>query len=268
LHLKYFDVDEALKRPRVLDAADFVIAAGGDGTIRKVALKLLGRGPALAPLPLGTANNIAHSLGLSDEPERIVEGWMKPRRRKFDVGVARGSWGVRRFVEGIGIGLISRTITVLRDIDEVSVHEWKKMKHKLHRDACVAAALAHEMPALRAKLTIDGHDRSDDFVLVEILNIRRAGPAVELARDADFSDGKFDVVTVTAAQRSRLMNALKRRLADETPRGLTTRRAKSVQLTPAIDCDLRIDDRNVAVAARERVDVTLERGALELVLPE
>jgi diacylglycerol kinase (ATP) len=264
---KYFDVNEALKRPHVLDGADFVIAAGGDGTIRKAALKVLGRGPALAPLPLGTANNIAHSLGLRKSPEKIVEGWKKPRRRKFDIGIARGPFGERRFLEGIGIGLISRTMAVLSDIDDVSVHEWKKAKHKLHRDACVAAALAHEMPALPAELAIDGRDRSGDFLLLEILNIRRAGPAVELAGKAEFADGKFDVVLVTARQRGRLMEALKDRLADDTPRALTTRRAQAVRFAPAVDCELRIDDRNVRLAAGDSVDVTLKPGALELVLP-
>ena len=264
----YFDVDDALKRPRVFREADLVIAAGGDGTIRKVALTLLGRGPALAPLPLGTANNIAHSLGVRERPARIVEGWRKPRRRKFDVGMARGPWGEWRFVEGVGIGLISRAISVLRDIDDVSVHAWKKAKHKLHRDACVAAALAHELPALPARVSIDGRDFSGEFLLLEILNIRRAGPAVELAVKADPCDGALDVVTVTARQRGRLMEALKNRLADETPRALTTRLAQSVRFAPAVECALRIDDRNVALAAGANVDVALEPGALELLLPK
>jgi diacylglycerol kinase family enzyme len=265
--VKYYDIDEAMARPRVMDGAEFVIAAGGDGTIRKAALKLIGRGPALAPLPLGTANNIAQSLGLRQKPEKIVAGWEKPRRRKFDIGIARGTWGVRRFVEGIGLGLISRMIAVLTDIDDVSVHEWKRAKHKLHRDACVAAALAHEMPALPAELAIDGHDRSNEFLLLEILNIRRAGPAVELAAQAAHADGKLDVVTVTARQRRRLMATLKDRLADKKPRALTTRRAKTVRFAPAIDCELRIDDGNLPLKAGENVEVGVESGALEVVVP-
>ena len=266
-HVEYYEVDEALARPHVMNDAEFVIAAGGDGTIRKVALKLIGRGPALAPLPLGTANNIARSLGLGQKPEKIVAGWAKLRRRKFDIGVAHGPWGMRRFVEGIGIGLISRMIAVLTDIDEVSVHEWKRAKHKLHRDACVAAALAHEMPALPAELAIDDRDRSNEFLLLEILNIRRAGPAVELAASAAHADGRLDVVTVTAQQRRRLMETLKDRLADKKPRALTTRRAKTVRFAPAIACELRIDDRNLPLKAGESVEVMLESGALEVVVP-
>lgn len=265
--VEYHDMKEALRRPRALDKADFVIAAGGDGTIRKVALALLGRGPALAPLPLGTANNIARSLGLTQKPAKIVAGWRKPRRRRFDIGIARGPWGERRFIEGLGLGLISRTMAVLKAIDDVSVHAWKRARHKLHRDACVAAALAHELPALPAELAIDSRDRSDEFLLLEILNIRRAGPAIELAARAGHADGQLEVVTVTANQRRRLMDALKQRLAGKPPRALTTRSAHAVRFAPAVSCELRIDDETVRLAAGENVDVTLERGALELVLP-
>jgi diacylglycerol kinase family enzyme len=175
--------------------------------------------------------------------------------------------GKRHFVEGIGFGLISRMIAVLDDIDSVSVHEWKKASHKLHRDACVAAALAHEMAPVAVKLSIDGRNCTDEYLLLEILNIRRAGPAVEFASEAQFADGKLDIVTVTADQRARLLQTLKDRLADKTPRALTTRRGRAVRFSPAADCELRIDDQNIQLAAGDRVDVSLLRGALELVLP-
>src|SRR5438067_1635676 len=75
------------KYPRVLDApADLVVAAGGDGTIRKVAVRLVGRGVPLTIIPLGTANNIATSLGICGPPAELVAGWPRARRRKLDVG--------------------------------------------------------------------------------------------------------------------------------------------------------------------------------------
>ena len=117
---KYFELDDALARPGVLGGGKFVIVAGGDGSIRKVALKLLGRGIPLAPLPVGTANNISRSLGLPDKPEKIIAGWKKPRHVRFDVGVVHGPWGRRSFVEGVGVGLISRVIEILEMIDKVS----------------------------------------------------------------------------------------------------------------------------------------------------
>src|SRR5690606_27192752 len=125
-----------------------VIVAGGDGAIRRAGLAMIGRDKPLAPLPLGTANNIVRSFGLLMEPEDIIDGWRHPRRRPFDVGVIEGPGGKRHFIEGVGIGLISRSIAVIEEIDEVAVYELKKPKHKLHRDICVATALAHEMQPL------------------------------------------------------------------------------------------------------------------------
>src|SRR5690349_359180 len=42
---------------------DLVLAAGGDGAVGKVAARLVDTGIPLAILPLGTANNLARTLG-------------------------------------------------------------------------------------------------------------------------------------------------------------------------------------------------------------
>jgi diacylglycerol kinase (ATP) len=265
---RYYTMRRALDEPKLLERGEFVIVAGGDGAIRKVALALLDHDRPLAPLPLGTANNIVRSFGLHLKPEKIIDGWRHAKRRPFDVGVAEGPWGKRHFIEGVGIGLISRSIAVIEEIDKVAAYELKKPKHKLHRDICVAAALAHEMQPLHAELTFDGRDASDEFLLLEILNIRRAGPGVELAPHASPSDGRFDVVSATARQRDRLLHTLKARLTDKDgSRSMTTRRARHVHLQVSSPCEMRIDDSTIAVAADTAVELTLKPGALEFLLP-
>src|SRR6185436_18057135 len=58
------------------EPADAIAVAGGDGTIGKVAKRIAGRGIPIAPLPAGTANNIARTLGLNGRPdEELVRGW-------------------------------------------------------------------------------------------------------------------------------------------------------------------------------------------------
>jgi diacylglycerol kinase (ATP) len=266
---RYFPLQLALDEPGILDKGEFVIVAGGDGAIRKAALALIGRDKPIAPLPLGTANNIVRSFGLPLQPEEIIAGWKKPRRRPFDVGVIEGPWGKRHFIEGVGVGLISRSIAVLDEIDEEAVYELKKPKHKLHRDICVAAALAREMSPLGANLSFDGRDVSGDFLLVEILNIRRAGPGVELAPHASPSDGRFDVVSATAAQRPRLLRTLKSRLKDAAGvSSMTTRRARRVHLEVHLPCEMRIDDGTVSIAANTAVEITMKPGELEFLLPK
>lgn len=264
----YVPMKQAKLEPELLERGKFVIVAGGDGSIRKAAMLLLGRHRMLAPLPLGTANNIARSLGIDDKPQHIAEGWHRAERRPFDVGQIQGLWGKRYFIEGVGVGLISRSIAVIEDIDEIAAYELKKPKHKLHRDACVAAALAHEMQPLKAKLTLDRRNASDEFLLLEVLNINRAGPAIELAPKADPSDGRFDVVTATAKQRDHLMHALRARLRDgPRVRNLHVRRARKVKLQLRTACDFRVDDATLRVDADTEVQISIHAGALEFLLP-
>src|SRR5206468_8333217 len=76
----------ALEQP-----ADLVAAAGGDGTVAKIARKLIGRPVPMAILPTGTANNVARTLRLSETRlEQLVAGWETADRLKFDVAIATG----------------------------------------------------------------------------------------------------------------------------------------------------------------------------------
>ena len=83
---------KALKQP-----ADLVLAAGGDGTIGKVAFRLIDSGIPLSVLPLGTANNLARALGFVASPEEIIAKLEGGRKQLFDVGLATGPWGERYF---------------------------------------------------------------------------------------------------------------------------------------------------------------------------
>src|SRR5256886_13713969 len=91
-------------------SADLVIAAGGDGTVGKVGRELLDSGIPLSVLPLGTANNLARSLGFTGPVEKIVRQLRRGKQRAFDVGVACGPWGKRYFFESVGGGLLAEYV--------------------------------------------------------------------------------------------------------------------------------------------------------------
>ena len=84
--------------------ADVVIAAGGDGTVLGVARRLVYSKVPLAILPLGTANNLARSVGMANDPDVLLGLLEAPRERLLDIGVATGSWGERYFCESAGVG--------------------------------------------------------------------------------------------------------------------------------------------------------------------
>src|SRR5919108_2227249 len=86
---------------------DLVIAAGGDGTVHKTAWQIVDSGIPLAILPLGTANNLARSLGFTGSVDEILQLVHCGKRRPFDVGVARSSARTEYFLEAAGGGLFA-----------------------------------------------------------------------------------------------------------------------------------------------------------------
>src|SRR5436305_7400798 len=89
---------------------DLVVVAGGDGAVGKVAARLVDTGIPLAIVPLGTANNLARTLGFIDSPKKIIANLDRGKKHAFDVGVAHGPWGKRPFFEGAGAGLLAEYV--------------------------------------------------------------------------------------------------------------------------------------------------------------
>ena len=56
-------------------AADLIVAVGGDGTVASVAREVAGHDVPLAVLPVGTANNIAFSLGCDGPLDELIDHW-------------------------------------------------------------------------------------------------------------------------------------------------------------------------------------------------
>ena len=61
---------------------------------------------------MGTANNVATTLGVKHLAiDELIFGWTSARRVKFDVGNAKGPWGSKPFIEGLGMGLFTDTMS-------------------------------------------------------------------------------------------------------------------------------------------------------------
>ena len=90
--------------------------AGGDGTVAKVARRLVKSRSKIpmSVLPLGTANNVARTLGFDISAEAVIAGLKKGKTSSFDVGIARGPWGKRYFFEGAGAGLFADYLSAPR----------------------------------------------------------------------------------------------------------------------------------------------------------
>src|SRR5271166_4498645 len=70
----------------VAAGSDTVFACGGDGTIHDVIQGLAGTPVALAILPFGTANALAHDLGIPLRPSAAAEVAVAGRVRRIPLG--------------------------------------------------------------------------------------------------------------------------------------------------------------------------------------
>jgi diacylglycerol kinase (ATP) len=199
--------DDAWKEA-VARGADLVVAAGGDGTVRKVAIGVGNRLP-IAVLPLGTANNVSTALGLgSMSIEALVASWDTARHRSFDLGVARGPWGVRQFVESVGVGLLAEGMAAIDSGDARHVNEIGGVTERLAEARRVFQQVLEQLQPQPIEITIDGTSYAGDYLLVEALNFGAAGPRLALSPSADGSDGQLDIVLVEASSREALVQTL------------------------------------------------------------
>jgi diacylglycerol kinase (ATP) len=220
----------ALKKP-----ADAIVVAGGDGAIAKVAPALIGREVPLAILPLGTANNLARSLGFFASTKEIIAQLGDGNKRVFDIGVVRGPWGKKRFLfEGAGAGLLADYVHAENNEAKKNKEEEPKKLSKEQELRRHVARLREKLQNYRARkwqLELDNQDISGRYILWEAMNIRSVGPALYLAPRAATEDGRFDFVYVREQDRDLLLKYFDARLTGQkTKFPLPIRRFKKLKI--------------------------------------
>jgi hypothetical protein len=110
IEASYCSIKDSDFRLLLREPADLIIAAGGDGAVAEIVKSMPDRGMPLAILPLGTANNIAHSFKITGAVSDLVASWDHSRWKPLDIGVVTGSWGERPFVEAVGLGVLPQLI--------------------------------------------------------------------------------------------------------------------------------------------------------------
>ncbi|HEX2852308.1 MAG TPA: diacylglycerol kinase family protein [Opitutaceae bacterium] len=272
---RYFSLKEdAWKKRRALRGAKFVVVAGGDGSVRKAVLALHDRGVPLALLPLGTANNVCTSLGIEGRPKKLIARWAKARPLKLDLGVAKGPWGKKMFIESAGAGLVGRAIGIMGAVEATSEHRPKRREDRLHRDNHVLQALAHELQPVRLRVQEDDCPAcSGSYLLLEIMNISRVGPRFELAPEADPSDGCLNIVSATVGEREQLKRTLAGSIEGKKRPVLARRKVRTVRIEFA-DGEFRLDDKLVLEATRKageprkkvRIEISVRPKAVEILV--
>lgn len=198
--------------------AKYIAVAGGDGTVRKAVLSLLEKKikykRPIAILPLGTANNIASSLGISDNLRENAQRWKQESLQKLDIGLAKTRKEEAYFIESFGFGLFP---ALMKWMDEQPRPEAEEPEEEVLQALNALLHLAKHYEPVEATVLLDGKEITEEYLMIELLNICRLGPKLELAKSAEPGDGKLELVMIKAKQRPVLIKYLEETIAGKKP---------------------------------------------------
>jgi lipid kinase YegS len=233
---------------------DCIVAGGGDGTINEVfAAAYAAQLPetcSLGILPLGTANDFAHSAGVPivDITAALRLAASSPRRW-MDAGFVDG----RTFVNLVSGGFGSR----------VTVETDPKLKERLGGLAYAITGMAHfaELSDNHGRFQAEGFSWEGRFLALAIGNGRQAGGGIPLCPNALIDDGLLDLTILPAMDHAARLDAfalLLREGAQGIRAKLVTARSPWIAYESEGDININLDGEPVVlqrfrVEARRRV---------------
>ncbi len=180
------DHRDILDNADALKTYDAVIAAGGDGTIRRLVATEAGQAVPLGVIPNGTGNVLAHEIGLRQSPVLIADVLIAGPEHV----VSSARFGSSVFLLMLGYGFDGQIIHRL-DMN---------LKGRIGKVAYVGAVmstLAEHQPTFQ--LIVDGKKHSATWAVVA--NARRYGGGFMLAPQAGITKRSFQVVLFQSASR-------------------------------------------------------------------
>lgn len=144
--LRYGDMLPQMCREMIRDGFETVVAAGGDGTISGVAANIVGKGPKMGIIPLGTFNYVARAMGIPEDPGEAVDLIANGTGRAMSVGEVNG----HVFLNNASLGIYPQ---VLRE-REGTYKRWGRSRLAAHWS--VLKTFASFRSPIRMKVTVDG----------------------------------------------------------------------------------------------------------------
>lgn len=163
---------------------DAVIVGGGDGTVNAALKAVLESGLPLGVLPLGTANDLARTLGIPRDPAEACALIGSGTTRVVDVGWANN----RPFLNAAGLGLSTRVARRL------SV-ESKRILGPFSYASAVADALRTHR-SFRAQIRSESGVKEVASIQITVGNGVYYGGGTPLGEDCAIDDGRLDLYSV------------------------------------------------------------------------
>lgn len=172
---------------------DRVVVGGGDGTLNAAAPGIVACGLPVGVLPLGTANDLARTLGIPTRLPEAAEVIADGHLRRIDLGVVNGHYFFNAAHIGLGVG-------VTLHLSHAVKRRWGALGY-LH-------GLYHafrENRAFRARVVCDGTAQRVRSIEIAIGNGRHYGGGMTIAEDASIDDHLLHLYSIRPQSLWRLL---------------------------------------------------------------
>jgi diacylglycerol kinase family enzyme len=148
IELRAFDPHTLAADTRELLAGepDALIVAGGDGTVRAVAERMLGSDVPLGVLPAGTMNVLARDLGVPNDLDQAVEALLDAPVDRIDVATVNGQ-----------AFLCSSTLAMMPHLGRLRERARGQRGLGALRPLGAAVRLVRRYPRMRLTIVVDDH---------------------------------------------------------------------------------------------------------------
>jgi len=168
--------------------ADVVVAVGGDGTVNEVLHGLMilptEARPALAVIPLGTANDFARGCGIPLDPSQALALGVAGDPVAADAGRANDRWFINAASIGFGAVVTATTPPELKRLLGGAAY------------TLMAAILATNFRPYEGRLLLPDQEVTGPDVVAIVCNGRQTGGGKQVARRAFLDDGLLDILVV------------------------------------------------------------------------
>lgn len=164
--------------------ADLVIVCGGDGTINSAARGVLETGLPMGIMPMGTANDLARTLGIPDDLLKAADVIIAGHMSRVDLGEVNG----HPFFNVASMGL---SVDLARGLTPEAKRRWGKLGYAL-----AAIKVALKAQPFRAEIISDGGTERVKTLQIAVGNGVHYGGGTVIHADATIEDGHLDLYSL------------------------------------------------------------------------
>lgn len=164
--------------------ADLVIVCGGDGTINSAAKGILETGLPMGIMPMGTANDLARTLGIPNNLLQAADVIATGTIRRVDLGEVNG----HPFFNVASMGL---SVDLARGLTPEAKRRWGKLGYAL-----AAVKVATRAERFRAEIISDTGSVKVKTLQIAVGNGVHYGGGTMIHADATIEDGHLDLYSL------------------------------------------------------------------------